>query len=72
MLIENVIHARNGTTVVKNPNIDKVMLIEKLCEENEGYCPCGGLHKKEYKCPCKMVRESGICNCGLYVNYLVE
>lgn len=51
-----------------NPNDKVVNSILKMCEKNEGMCPChhpdndGDLH-----CPCFAYREKNTCYCGLYL-----
>jgi ferredoxin-thioredoxin reductase catalytic subunit len=33
---------------------------------NEYYCPCLLMKTEDTICPCKDLRESNICHCGLY------
>ena len=42
--------------------------IKKLCEKNDGYCPCASnkLEGEDKKCPCKDYRENDICHCNMY------
>lgn len=50
-----------------NPD-DKVVdgILAALNRKN-GFCPCGGTGS-QFKCPCQIMREHGICKCGLYLN----
>ena len=41
-------------------------ILDALNRRN-GHCPCGG-NGDQFLCPCKNMREYGICKCGLYEN----
>lgn len=51
-----------------NPNDKVVNSILRMCEKNEGLCPChhpdddGDLH-----CPCDSYKLKDKCLCGLYI-----
>ena len=51
-----------------NPNERVVENITKLCDNNDGYCPCnqGDTPKEDTKCPCVSYRDNDKCHCGLY------
>ena len=53
-----------------NPNEKVVKSILRMCENNNGDCPCknDGYDKK---CPCSDYRENDNCHCGLYKRVLV-
>ena len=42
-------------------------LYNKKVVHGEEYCPCSALHNKNTICPCKDMRESKACRCGLYL-----
>ena len=50
-----------------NPDDIFVKGLRKRIKQNNGYC----LNKRERipdnKCPCKEFRESGSCDCGMYI-----
>lgn len=52
-----------------NPKDQLVNGILKLCEENDGECPCpnSGKTLEDRLCPCKEYRENDRCRCTLYV-----
>ena len=50
-----------------NPEIQIVKLIQRGLEKKGGYCPCLILKNEDTKCPCKDVRETYECRCGLFV-----
>lgn len=56
-----VIH--NG--FVPNSDGNKVEKILQALQRRNGQCPCGG-NGQQYKCPCIIMREHGICKCGLF------
>ncbi len=33
---------------------------------NNGYCPCKIDKNDDTKCPCKVFRVNGVCECGVY------
>lgn len=41
--------------------------IEKQIKRNNGFCPLKPEKNADTKCPCKEYRETGFCECGLYV-----
>jgi len=60
------ITAQNGTIVVLNPNKELLGKIQNRIKLNDGFCPCNPKKDADTKCPCKDVRETGICHCSLY------
>lgn len=50
-----------------NPDEKRVDGILAALNRKGGFCPCGGTGS-QFKCPCKIMRENGICKCGLYLN----
>lgn len=52
---------------VVNPDDKKVDGILATLNRKNGFCPCGGTGA-QFKCPCQIMREYGICKCGLYLN----
>lgn len=61
----NEIKIPNGMKL--NPEIQIVKLIQRGLEKKGGYCPCLILKNEDTKCPCKDVRETYECRCGLFV-----
>lgn len=45
----------------------KVDGILAALNRKDGHCPCGGTGP-QFKCPCKIMQEHGICKCGLFEN----
>ena len=45
----------------------KVNGILEALNRKDGHCPCGG-NGPQFLCPCIIMREHGICKCGLYEN----
>lgn len=43
----------------------KVDGILAALNRREGQCPCGG-NGFQFKCPCVIMRNQGICKCGLF------
>lgn len=50
-----------------NENKKIVDAIKRGLEKTGGYCPCLVLRNEDTLCPCKDVRESFECRCGLFV-----
>lgn len=50
-----------------NPDDKRVDGILAALNRKNGFCPCGGTGA-QFKCPCQIMREHGICKCGLYLN----
>lgn len=50
-----------------NPDDSRVDGILAALNRKNGFCPCGGTGT-QFKCPCKIMRENGICKCGLFLN----
>ena len=55
------------TGYIISDNDDKVEGILNALNRRNGHCPCGG-NGDQFLCPCKNMREYGICKCGLYEN----
>ena len=49
-----------------NPNDKIVNTILKMCEKNDGQCPCKNDGEDKH-CPCSNYREKDICCCKLYI-----
>lgn len=54
-------------SITLNPDAEIAKLVSARIRENDGYCPCRVERTADTKCPCKPLRESGECICGLYV-----
>lgn len=50
-----------------NPDDVFVRGLKKRIKQNNGYCPNKTDRNPDNKCPCKQFRDSGECDCGLYV-----
>ena len=55
----------NGMKLSEDTRI--VELIKKGLEKKGGYCPCLLDKNENTKCPCKDVRETYECKCGLFI-----
>ena len=67
MVIENIYTAKNGKTLILNPNEKVVNAIRNRLNIRDGYCPCRVEENEDTKCPCKDMRDEGHCCCKLYV-----
>lgn len=52
---------------IVNSDREKAQKILDALNRRNGQCPCGG-DGKQYQCPCFIMREHGICKCGLFEN----
>ena len=50
-----------------NPDTAMVKAIKKDIKRRNGYCPNKEEKNQYTKCPCRDYRETGNCECGLYV-----
>jgi len=50
-----------------NPDTKVVEQVRQGLKATGGYCPCMVEKTPDTKCPCKTMRETGECHCGLYV-----
>lgn len=50
-----------------NPDEKIAKLIWKGLEKKGGYCPCLLDRNEDTRCPCKDVRETYECRCGLFI-----
>jgi ferredoxin-thioredoxin reductase catalytic subunit len=57
----------NATGFIPNEDGNKVNGILGALNRKDGHCPCGG-NGDQFLCPCVVMREKGICKCGLFVN----
>lgn len=57
----------NATGFIVSADDKKVDGILRALNRRGGYCPCGG-NGQQFLCPCVIMREQGICKCGLYEN----
>ena len=51
---------------ILNPNDKIVNSILKMCEKNNGECPCHN-ESEDKHCPCSDYRLNDKCHCGLYL-----
>lgn len=54
-----------GTMLNPDPGMRKE--IEKRIRKRNGFCPNKEEKNEDTKCPCRDYRETGACDCGLYV-----
>lgn len=52
---------------IVNRDRDKAQKVLDALNRRNGQCPCGG-EGKQFKCPCVVMRDHGICKCGLFEN----
>lgn len=57
----------NQTGFIVSDNEKKVNGILEALNRKDGHCPCGG-NGVQFLCPCIIMREKGICKCGLFEN----
>lgn len=57
----------NQMGYIISDNDKKVDGILEALNRKDGHCPCGG-NGVQFLCPCVIMREKGICKCGLYEN----
>ena len=57
----------NRTGFIISSDDKKVDGILAALNRKNGHCPCGG-NGPQFICPCVIMREQGICKCGLYEN----
>ena len=50
-----------------NPDAYMVREIRKRIKKRNGFCINKEEKTEDTKCPCKQYRESGCCDCGLYI-----
>ena len=50
-----------------NPVTEFVRGLKKRIKSNSGYCLNKPKGIKDNKCPCREFKESGNCECGLYI-----
>lgn len=50
-----------------NPDDAFVKGLKKRIKQNNGYCLNKQKGISDNKCPCKLFREDGSCECGLYI-----
>lgn len=66
------IQSHNGKHLILNPDARVVGNIVRMCVMNGGYCPCKPQRIDDLLCPCKSVREAGVCCCHLYLPNMEE
>lgn len=42
-------------------------LMHNVYEYGIPYCPCQATHNGDTVCPCKFIRDTGACRCGLFI-----
>lgn len=57
----------NQMGYIVSSNEVRVNGILEALNRKGGHCPCGG-NGDQFLCPCVIMREKGICKCGLYEN----
>lgn len=57
----------NQMGYIISDNEKRVDGILEALNRKGGHCPCGG-NGDQFLCPCIIMREKGICKCGLYEN----
>ena len=50
-----------------NPDSAMVKEIKKRIKKMNGFCPNKEEKTADTKCPCRQYRETGECDCGLYI-----
>lgn len=50
-----------------NPVTEFAKGLKKKIKSNSGYCLNKPKGDKDNKCPCREFRETGNCDCGLYI-----
>ena len=61
--------------IVKNPNTEFRAEVIRRIKANNGYCPSKFERTQATKCHCKQLKETGVCECGLFIKvpcYVVE
>lgn len=53
--------------IILNPDGVFVRNLRKRIKGNNGNCICKQEKNRDTKCPCREFRETGVCECGLYV-----
>lgn len=48
-------------------NIVVYKLLHNTFEFGFPFCPCQQQHSADTICPCKFIRDTGACRCGLFV-----
>ena len=61
---------RKGSMV--NPDEEFVRNLKKRIKDNSGYCLNKPKGLASNKCPCDAFRNTGECDCGLYIHDLFE
>lgn len=57
----------NSTGFIVNEDSVKVDGILSALNRKDGHCPCGG-NGDQFMCPCVIMRDRGLCKCGLFYN----
>ena len=52
---------------IENPDSAMVKKIKKRIKQHNGFCPNKNVKDVDTRCPCKEYRETGVCDCGLYI-----
>ncbi len=47
-------------------------LLHNTLEFGFPFCPCQSQHNADTICPCKFIRDTGACRCGLFVRRSVN
>ena len=50
-----------------NPDEEFVSELRRAIKNNNGYCVCKLEEIPDNRCPCRIFREDGDCECGLYI-----
>lgn len=60
-------HHLKVTDNKERQNIVVYKLLHNTMEYGVPYCPCQSQHTADTICPCKFIRDTGACRCGLFV-----
>lgn len=55
---------------IVNPVTEFTKGLKKRIKSNGGYCLNKPKGNKDNKCPCREFRETGACECGMYIKDL--
>lgn len=58
--------------IIKNPDEKERAEIIRRIKAKNGYCPSKFEISPDTKCNCKVFRQTGICECGLFLSVPVR
>jgi len=56
----------NGWELTENAERIASFLKRQAEKYGKPYCPCTTIRTEQTVCPCKTMREKGVCHCGLF------